>query len=481
MKCLRPHEWADFARGNVSVSRSSLQADHLQSCAACQKVLHRVEAAQRALKAVGDLPPPELGNIRTEASLRWRQPPARTRFYWMTGLGLAASTAALLLFFHYHAVPKPVQPTVIAAMPAPPAPFNAVVTLLSGDVELERGGVSSPLLPTALIAQGDRLMASGSARVAVQWSELAGVLLKGEPKGDLRFEKLSREMQALALPNGQIDVRVSATTEAGETLTLTTARHLVTVHSSWFVVAADSEKTVIEVLEGTVEVTDLSSGTTTTLRAPVRAVFGRGQERTEPLSAQQTAKLRVASEFNLLKWSPSSAAGPQALLDKTGLLDIDSTLEGNVSVDGIGLGRSPLTVRRPLGRHFVEFQRPGYGTLRRWIDVGRETAPIRLTPLPLPPPPPGDLPAEMQSMVKARWTHIRACYERQLKRDLSLSGSVSIKIRIGEAGQVTAASLEHSTLKDAQVSECLLQEVKGWAFAKGRNATLVYPFVFRAR
>ena len=52
---------------------------------------------------------------------------------------------------------------------------------------------------------------------------------------------------------------------------------------------------------------------------------------------------------------------------------------------------------------------------------------------------------------------------------------------MGDAGQVRLASVEESTLADPMVAECLRKEAMGWAFNKGRNATVVYPFVFRAQ
>jgi outer membrane biosynthesis protein TonB len=82
-------------------------------------------------------------------------------------------------------------------------------------------------------------------------------------------------------------------------------------------------------------------------------------------------------------------------------------------------------------------------------------------------------------MIRKRTVQIRACYEKRLKLDPELSGTVSLKLRVGEAGQVKQVTVEESTLPDPLVGECLRREARGWAFANGRNATIVYPFVFR--
>ena len=84
-------------------------------------------------------------------------------------------------------------------------------------------------------------------------------------------------------------------------------------------------------------------------------------------------------------------------------------------------------------------------------------------------------------LSEERAAQIRACYERRLKRDPSLAGTVSLRLRVGGAGQVTRVDVEESTLPDPLVAECLRREAAGWSFVVGRNATVVYPFVFRTQ
>jgi hypothetical protein len=89
------------------------------------------------------------------------------------------------------------------------------------------------------------------------------------------------------------------------------------------------------------------------------------------------------------------------------------------------------------------------------------------------------VPVEIEEMVRRRATHIRGCYERGLKRIPSLAGTVSLRLEVGDAGQVRRVAVEESTLSDDVVADCLLHEARGWSFSVGRNATVVYPFVFR--
>jgi hypothetical protein len=146
------------------------------------------------------------------------------------------------------------------------------------------------------------------------------------------------------------------------------------------------------------------------------------------------------------------------------------------------VGATPLAVRRPLGRHYVELTRAEFRSLHQWVTVGKERGELRLAMVQAPPRHEAEsAPVEIESMVHRRATQIRACYERRLKRDPSLAGTVSLRLRVGEAGQVSRVSVEESTLPDPLVGECLRREAAGWSFTVGRNATVVYPFVFRTQ
>ena len=181
--------------------------------------------------------------------------------------------------------------------------------------------------------------------------------------------------------------------------------------------------------------------------------------------------------MGLLAW-----AGIDGVFDATGLLKIASNPPASLVVDGVAFGQTPLSLRRPRDRHLVELSRPGFATVRRWITIGDEQEDLHLalpeearkvesTPA---------APAEVQQVVASRRRQVSACYERALKRDPGLSGTVTLEIRIGPAGQVLGSRIDADTLKDEGVVDCLRHEAAGWLFQRARNATVVYPFVFRA-
>ena len=141
----------------------------------------------------------------------------------------------------------------------------------------------------------------------------------------------------------------------------------------------------------------------------------------------------------------------------------------------------PLKLRRIQGRHLVELSRPGFGTVSRWVSIGLEPGEIRaaLTEERAAPAMVPAEPEEIQQLVQLRRRQVSSCYNHGLKRDPALAGTVALRIRIGEAGQVLATGVENDTLTDPTVAECLRREAAGWAFAHARNVTIVYPFVFR--
>ena len=192
----------------------------------------------------------------------------------------------------------------------------------------------------------------------------------------------------------------------------------------------------------------------------------------------EAARLRAASRDELPALEPASTPRARA----SGALLVASQPPAELAVDGVDLGATPLTVRRPLGRHYVELTRADFRAAAP-VDHRRPRA-GRAAPALVHAAPSRrreSAPVEIESMVRRRATQIRACYERRLKRDPSLAGTVSLRLRVGDAGQVTRVDVEESTLPDPLVAECLRREAAGWSFTDGRNATVVYPFVFRTQ
>ncbi len=81
--------------------------------------------------------------------------------------------------------------------------------------------------------------------------------------------------------------------------------------------------------------------------------------------------------------------------------------------------------------------------------------------------------------VKLRIRAIVGCYERELKRNTSLRGKVTVRFTIGENGRVTDVEIDENTLGNDAVISCIKTTVRLWAFPiKGNECPVAYPFVF---
>ena len=86
--------------------------------------------------------------------------------------------------------------------------------------------------------------------------------------------------------------------------------------------------------------------------------------------------------------------------------------------------------------------------------------------------------AQAQAVINSNRRQVRSCYERRLKVDNNLQGTVNVKLKIASGGQVTAA-LVGGSLRDKDVFECVKSLAKTWRFpspAGGACAVISAPF-----
>jgi hypothetical protein len=516
VSCVAPVLLADHAQGRLAARRARKVEAHLAGCANCCQAFTRISGAQAAMRAAPALLDPTDGDssARAEATLRWARLPApkgprSPAVRWAFGLGFAAVGVAFAVGGYLAAErlfgARPKAPVEVATTtpppvvpPSPRAPIvearQALVTMVGGRAE----AVAPMLAPRALVAggsvvEGETLRAAAGGMVAVQWGEGDGALVRPRPEApsvtaQLALTVLGAEAQQLTLSAGRVDVRVKHREPPTTVLAVQTPGHVVTVKGTWFAVATWQDGaapvTSVEVYEGAVEIAEREGPGVTLLRAPSRGVFVGGEGRrarasTQPLSAREVAALKQKSELNLLARWPA---------DGVGRLSVAAEPIGTVAVDGVELGTAPLSIIKTEGRHLVEIVRRGFQPLRRWVTVGAEPEELRASLAPLPPSrveePTSSSPAFVEEMVRARGHKIRACYERALKRDPQLAGAVSLRLRVDDVGRVASVAVESNTLEGEsgrEVGECMRREVRGWSFSAGRNATIVYPFVFRSQ
>src|SRR3569832_265159 len=91
-------------------------------------------------------------------------------------------------------------------------------------------------------------------------------------------------------------------------------------------------------------------------------------------------------------------------------------------------------------------------------------------------------PSIVSKEVRSRLGAIKACYERALKRNPSLSGQVVVHWTITAAGTVSGIDVENDTLGDSEGASCIKSLVARWRFPApaGGAVEVSFPFVFQA-
>jgi TonB family protein len=83
----------------------------------------------------------------------------------------------------------------------------------------------------------------------------------------------------------------------------------------------------------------------------------------------------------------------------------------------------------------------------------------------------------VQRVTKA----LRVCYVQQLAIFPELSGRVEIRFVIAPNGQVSSASIVNSTVRNAEMEQCLVRILRGITFPRrkeGSAVVITYPFRF---
>jgi hypothetical protein len=90
---------------------------------------------------------------------------------------------------------------------------------------------------------------------------------------------------------------------------------------------------------------------------------------------------------------------------------------------------------------------------------------------------------EVGRIIRRHWNEIKYCYEKELSKDPNLAGKVGVYFQIGPIGDVVTANVRESDLKNTNVEECMLANVRRWKFPNPRGGGVVdvnYPFIFQS-
>jgi hypothetical protein len=81
--------------------------------------------------------------------------------------------------------------------------------------------------------------------------------------------------------------------------------------------------------------------------------------------------------------------------------------------------------------------------------------------------------------VKRNLRAIQSCYERELKRNVSLKGKLVVRFTIGPSGRITEIDIDENSLGNDAVVACIKNTIRMWMFPiKDNECPVAYPFVF---
>jgi TonB family protein len=87
----------------------------------------------------------------------------------------------------------------------------------------------------------------------------------------------------------------------------------------------------------------------------------------------------------------------------------------------------------------------------------------------------------IRGVIRRHIAEVRSCYERELVKDSSLAGRISVQFTIAFTGDVLESLLQSSTMGNPRVEECVVRAVRQWKFPKPQGGGVVivsYPFNF---
>ncbi|HMV68857.1 MAG TPA: AgmX/PglI C-terminal domain-containing protein, partial [Myxococcota bacterium] len=87
----------------------------------------------------------------------------------------------------------------------------------------------------------------------------------------------------------------------------------------------------------------------------------------------------------------------------------------------------------------------------------------------------------IDAVIKRKMSQIKYCYQRELQKDPSLSGKLTVQFTIAKDGSVSQAKVASSTLGSAAVDQCVVQRFFQMQFPEPKGGGIVvvkYPFIF---
>jgi len=464
-----PHRWADAFAGKLDdAERAEIEA-HAATCRACARARDRIKLASGSFPALRAIQPPEIAWDSVRARVHWsvsseRRVRSRPRQHWTwlaVAIGAAAAAGAIATggFGASTSPPAtpvtettPTTPTVVAKLPV----LAGLVSRSSGDVSIDGLRVD----PFERVLGPNDSLSTGNGRIDVQFGDASAFSLgPGSTLALVRFDASAIE---LALTAGSVDIEVSARAPDQRFVVIAGDRTIVVRGTQFRVVHDDVKGTEVACKHGRVDVSD-STGKVEVNGGHELVVRGH-----DPVTATRVAALS-ADEIAALTPPITMPVWNSDLAHNSAPLEVATSGNRNVRVDGIELGLAPLRVRVMAGRHTVEAA-DGAGRFRAagWIDVSAK--PARLD-VPTEVAPTGDIAARKRQLLAGiDQMRLASCTRRIAKQGLSSGTYVQFAISVDRAGAVGFLNVIGSDLPSS-VQDCVKNVLQDVRFTTGPSAT----------
>ena len=88
---------------------------------------------------------------------------------------------------------------------------------------------------------------------------------------------------------------------------------------------------------------------------------------------------------------------------------------------------------------------------------------------------------QLDTVIKRNINQIRYCYQRELVKDLTLSGQIVVKFTVSPQGDVTKSRIKSSSMDSSEIEACVAGRFKRFSFPEPKGGGIVivsYPFLF---
>ncbi len=445
---------------------------HLQECADCRAEVKKIESVRTVLASWSPYEPDELELARIDRKVlaRLAAPPEQNPLVASLWMWLGAATAlvaAIVAVWPAERLEPVQQPQAVAvAVGAGPSAWAASA----------RYGVRL-LESVPALGAGDTV-GSGEAMLTVQTGQASGFQLGRDALA--RLETLEPQSTALRIERGAVLSEVSKLAAAEKYLVR--AQDLtVAVRGTAFQVSREPGRVRVELARGQVLLTRDTTGEARWLVAPAAVEIPDG-------AALEGLPIGRELDPALLARLPLGFAdeGTEIVLAHARASRITSSPAGaRVLQNGGYRGETPLTLligdeagqmlrlqaagRKDLDIEVIQGSTPFYS-----LEPIAVTAPATPAALPAPPRRPASphialedpqVKVRREAMLFQVRTHLKElvqCYERAMKRNPQLSGSVTLSVVLEPSGAIKDVSARESQT-DASFLDCAATSVRSWA------------------